>query len=79
MEAFDAQEPGIHDNFFSMGGYSLLATQVAARISDVFKLHLPLKQFIETPTIAGLAKVIQRISLAQGTQGGDQTSTTRTL
>jgi non-ribosomal peptide synthetase component F len=70
-EAFDAKEPGIHDNFFRMGGYSLLATQVAARISDVFKLHLPLKQFIETPTIAGLARVIQRLSPAQSIQEGD--------
>lgn len=64
MEAFDAQEPGIHDNFFGIGGYSLLATQVAARISDVFKLHLPLRQVFETPTIAGLAKVIRELSSA---------------
>ena len=67
-EVFDAQEPGIHDNFFSMGGQSLLATQVVARISDLFKLHLPLKQLFETPTIAGLAKVIQQLSPAQETQ-----------
>jgi acyl-CoA synthetase (AMP-forming)/AMP-acid ligase II/acyl carrier protein len=72
MEAFDVQEPGIHDNFFSMGAASLLATQVVARISDMFKLHLPLKQLFETPTIAGLAKVIQQLSLAQGTQDGNK-------
>lgn len=72
MEAFDAQEPGIHDNFFSLGGHSLLATQVVARISDMFKLHLPLKQVYETPTIAELAKVIQQLSPAQGTQDGNK-------
>jgi acyl-coenzyme A synthetase/AMP-(fatty) acid ligase len=71
MEAFEAQEPGINDNFFSMGAASLLATQVVARISDIFKLHLPLKQLFETPTIAGLAKVIEQLSLAQGTQDGN--------
>lgn len=63
MEVFDTKEPGIHDNFFSMGGYSLLATQVMARISDMFKLHLPLRQLSETPTIAGLAKVIHQLSI----------------
>ena len=71
IEVFDVREPGIHDNFFSMGGHSLLATQVVARISDMFKLHLPLKQLFETPTIAGLAKVIEQLSLAQRTPDGN--------
>jgi hypothetical protein len=73
IEAFDVQEPGIHDNFFSMGGASLLATQVVARISDVFKLHLPLKQVFATPTIAGLAKVIEQLSMAHGTEDANNT------
>jgi acyl-coenzyme A synthetase/AMP-(fatty) acid ligase/acyl carrier protein len=71
VEVFEVQEPGIHDNFFSMGGQSMLATQVVARISDMFKLHLPLKQLFETPTIAGLAKVIEQLSPAQGIQDGN--------
>ena len=71
MEAFGAQEPGIHDNFFGLGGHSLLATQVVALISDTFNLHLPLKQLFETPTIAELAKAIQQLSLDQGTQDGN--------
>jgi acyl-CoA synthetase (AMP-forming)/AMP-acid ligase II len=72
IEAFDAQEPGIHDNLFSMGAHSLLATQVVARISDMFKVHLPLKRVFETPTIAGLAEVIQRLTLAQEIQKGNE-------
>ena len=62
VEVFDAPQPGIHDNFFSMGAQSLMATQLVARISDMFKLHLPLKQVFETPTIGGLATVIQRLN-----------------
>ena len=42
-----------------------------SRISDMFKLHLPLRQLFETPTIAGLAKVIEQLSLAQATRDGN--------
>jgi acyl-coenzyme A synthetase/AMP-(fatty) acid ligase/acyl carrier protein len=70
-EVLDVPEPGIHDSFTCLGVPSLLATQMVARISDTFKLHLSLKQLFEAPTIAGLAKVIQQLSPAQGTQAGN--------
>src|SRR5262249_41195512 len=61
IEVFpDGPQLGIHDTFFSMGGHSLVATQLAARISDAFNLRLSLKELFETPTIAALAEVIQR-------------------
>lgn len=65
MEVFDGQQPSIDENFFSLGGSSLLATQVVARISDVFNIYLPLKQLFEAPTIAGIAKIIEQMSLSQ--------------
>ncbi|QPB84363.1 amino acid adenylation domain-containing protein [Pseudoalteromonas rubra] len=49
-------EVGIHDNFFSLGGHSLLVTKVVSRIEGVLKTELPVKSLFDEPTIAALAK-----------------------
>ena len=51
---------GIEDNFFLLGGYSLLATQVVIRIRELFQVDLSLRQFFQAPTIADLATIIQQ-------------------
>ncbi|GAB4190089.1 MAG: hypothetical protein Fur006_31870 [Coleofasciculaceae cyanobacterium] len=58
-EVLEIDRVGIHDNFFfTLGGNSLLATQVMTRIRDAFQVELPLRHFFETPTIADLAVAI---------------------
>jgi acyl-CoA synthetase (AMP-forming)/AMP-acid ligase II len=49
---------GIDDNFFRMGGHSLLAARAAARIGDAFGVGVALSAFLESPTVAGLAAKI---------------------
>ena len=51
-------EVGIHDNFFELGGNSIRAGRVLARILESFQIKLPLKDFLNTPTVAGLASFV---------------------
>ncbi len=50
---------GIHDNFFELGGHSLLATQVITRVQEAIEVELTMRQFFATPTVAGLAAVLE--------------------
>jgi amino acid adenylation domain-containing protein len=50
---------GINDNFFTLGGHSLKATVVIAKIQDEFALRVPLVEVFKTPTIKGLARYIE--------------------
>jgi amino acid adenylation domain-containing protein len=53
---------GIHDNFFLLGGHSLLGTQLVLRARDTFGVDLTLRDLFQAQTIAKLAaKVEQRL------------------
>jgi len=49
----------VYDNFFEMGGSSLLAVQLISGLRDAFQQQLPLRALFDRPTIAGLAEVIR--------------------
>ncbi|ATB38937.1 non-ribosomal peptide synthetase [Cystobacter fuscus] len=51
-EVLKVERVGIHDNFFDLGGHSLMATQVIARVRDRFQRELPLRSLFQYPTIA---------------------------
>ena len=51
---------GIHDNFFDIGGDSLLAVQLTARLRDAVGVDLSPHSLLESPTISGLAEIITR-------------------
>ena len=50
---------GIHDNFFELGGHSLLAMQLLSRVHDATHVEVSLFSFFETPTVAGMAALIE--------------------
>lgn len=55
---------GIHENFFVLGGDSLIAIQVVSRIRQALLAQLSVRSLFESPTIAKLASTI----LAQNAQ-----------
>ena len=64
QELLKVERIGINDNFFHLGGYSLLATRVAARLRDAFRIELALRTLFEAPTIAELGERIDTICWA---------------
>ncbi|MEM6613698.1 MAG: amino acid adenylation domain-containing protein [Cyanobacteria bacterium P01_C01_bin.72] len=54
----DVERVGIHDNFFELGGHSLLATQVVSHIRQALQTELSLRQFFDSPTVAGITTTI---------------------
>jgi len=51
---------GAEDDFFELGGNSLLATQVASRVHTSFDVDLPLHSLFDAPTVATLATAVAR-------------------
>ncbi len=64
-EVLGLEEIGIQDNFFGLGGHSLMVIQVIARIRKVFEVEIPVRSLFEDPTIERSAKAVEE-SLAKG-------------
>jgi amino acid adenylation domain-containing protein len=60
QELLEVDKLGVDQNFFELGGNSLLVLRVIARIRRAFELELPVRSMFEAPTIAGLAGELQK-------------------
>ena len=60
-EVLGIEQIGIHDNFFDLGGHSLMATQVMSRVRNTFYLELSLSKLFEKPTIVQLSTALEAI------------------
>ena len=71
QELLRVDKVGLHDNFFDLGGHSLLMTQVISRVREAFQVELPVRRFFESPTIAALARLIEDMLVEEIQQMSD--------
>lgn len=61
QEILGIERIGIHDNFFALGGHSLLVTRVISRLRQDFQVELPLRCLFESPTVEGLVNELTKL------------------
>src|SRR5205807_7466191 len=54
QQVLGIEQVGLYDNFFDLGGNSLSALQVLARLKKTFHVQLPVVALFEAPTISAL-------------------------
>src|SRR5262249_24200124 len=74
-EVLGIERIGIRDNFFDLGGHSLMATQVISRVQEAFQIEIGLRSLFEAPTVAGLVEKMIQLE----TRAGDLDATARIL
>lgn len=55
-EVLGVEEIGVDDSFFALGGQSLMATQVASRVREIWGLEVEMLSLFERPTIRALGQ-----------------------
>src|SRR5438477_172527 len=61
-KVLDIEDIGVNDNFLALGGHSLMAIKVVARVRDSLGVEVPLRMVFESPTIAAFAAAIGELS-----------------
>lgn len=64
-EVLGVSRISIDDNFFEMGGHSLLASRLMARIRETLSVELGIGKLFESPTVAELAKQLDQAKNAR--------------
>ncbi|HEX2093940.1 MAG TPA: amino acid adenylation domain-containing protein, partial [Longimicrobiaceae bacterium] len=70
-QVLGVEEVGAEDDFFEVGGSSLTAAQVVFRTAAVTGVAVPLRDFLESPTVAGLARAVEEGRSAPAAEATD--------
>lgn len=58
-EVLEVDHIGIHDNFFELGGESIRISKIINRLQQTPGVDLPIRSVFDSPTVAGLAKLVE--------------------
>jgi len=61
QELLNLGKVGIDDNFFSLGGHSILATRLISSIREIFSVELSLRALFDSPTIKSLSESLETL------------------
>ena len=50
---------GVNDNFFDLGGHSLIAATLVNQLRQNFEVEIDLRELLESPTVATVAKLVK--------------------
>jgi hypothetical protein len=64
-EVLGVPRVGADDDFFHLGGHSLLLPRVLHRVREAFQVEVPLKALYDDPTVEGLALAVEDLVLAE--------------
>jgi hypothetical protein len=56
-DVLGVEDVGLNDNFFDVGGHSLLLPRVHGKLLELFHVDIPLIEMFQNPTIASLARL----------------------
>ena len=62
-EVLGVEDVGVEDNFFALGGQSLMATEVISRMQEVFEREIPMRILFENATIAGIVHGMETLEM----------------
>lgn len=62
---------GLHDDFFELGGNSLLAAQILYRLNSQFNVNLSMRQLLDNGTVASVAALIQEMQATPAAENLD--------
>jgi len=57
-ELLEVDEVGVDDDFFDLGGHSILAIRAIIALREKFDLELPLRAIFDAPTVASMARLL---------------------
>jgi amino acid adenylation domain-containing protein len=68
QEVLEVDEVGVYDDFFALGGHSILAIRAVSRIRDGLGMDVGLAALFERPTVVAMAEFIDTLALLDSSQ-----------